>query len=137
MHTSRDWHEDVYRKVDHKRMDSDLRLLIMERDWNKCVVCEGRKTLEIHHIVPRSEGGGDNSENLITLCKKCHDEVELAEYRSAVLIRNHTPEWKHDDKIPNKKRVAKVKKVISEDGTEVEISNWQSWVYGGAKNPHI
>lgn len=30
--------------------------------------------LEVHHILPVSEGGGDEQQNLITLCKKCHRE---------------------------------------------------------------
>ena len=30
--------------------------------------------LEVHHIVPVSCGGGDEPENLITLCKTCHAE---------------------------------------------------------------
>ena len=30
--------------------------------------------LEVHHIVPVSCGGGDEPENLITLCKRCHAE---------------------------------------------------------------
>ena len=28
--------------------------------------------LEVHHILPVSTGGGDEQENLITLCKECH-----------------------------------------------------------------
>lgn len=28
--------------------------------------------LEIHHVIPVSEGGGDEPENLITLCHECH-----------------------------------------------------------------
>lgn len=27
---------------------------------------------EVHHIVPVSEGGGDEQTNLVTLCKECH-----------------------------------------------------------------
>lgn len=30
--------------------------------------------LEVHHIVPVAEGGGDEQQNLATLCKKCHKE---------------------------------------------------------------
>jgi 5-methylcytosine-specific restriction endonuclease McrA len=29
--------------------------------------------LEVHHILPRSEGGADEDSNLITLCCACHD----------------------------------------------------------------
>ena len=34
--------------------------------------------LEVHHIIPVSEGGGDEPENLVTLCKKCHAERHRA-----------------------------------------------------------
>lgn len=30
--------------------------------------------LEVHHIIPLSKGGGNEPENLITLCKRCHKE---------------------------------------------------------------
>ena len=30
--------------------------------------------LEVHHIVPVAEGGGDEQQNLSTLCKRCHKE---------------------------------------------------------------
>ncbi len=31
--------------------------------------------MEIHHIVPRNQGGGDDVDNLIPLCFDCHQEV--------------------------------------------------------------
>ena len=31
--------------------------------------------LNVHHVVPVSEGGGDEPENLVTLCVKCHKAV--------------------------------------------------------------
>jgi hypothetical protein len=33
----------------------------------------------VHHILPRSEGGGDHHENLMVLCGHCHDWVECAD----------------------------------------------------------
>lgn len=30
--------------------------------------------LEVHHILPVSQGGGDEPDNLVTLCKKCHQK---------------------------------------------------------------
>lgn len=32
-------------------------------------------TLTVHHIVERAEGGTDILENLMTLCRECHDKV--------------------------------------------------------------
>lgn len=31
--------------------------------------------LNVHHILPVSQGGGDEPENLITLCKNCHKKL--------------------------------------------------------------
>ena len=42
-----------------------------------CCICHkpaGNK-MEIHHIVPKSEGGEDSEENGIPLCLDCHAEV--------------------------------------------------------------
>ena len=33
------------------------------------------KCLEVHHIVFRSENGSNEEDNLITLCKTCHDAL--------------------------------------------------------------
>ena len=30
--------------------------------------------LEVHHITPVCVGGGDEPENLVTLCKECHQQ---------------------------------------------------------------
>jgi len=44
-----------------------------------CEECEkqGRLTpaKEIHHILPLSKGGGNNQENLMSLCKSCHSSI--------------------------------------------------------------
>lgn len=35
-------------------------------------ICTSRRELHAHHIVPRSQGGGDEETNLITLCVAHH-----------------------------------------------------------------
>jgi len=35
-----------------------------------------RSGLEIHHIIPRRKGGHDGDENLMVLCRLCHDKPE-------------------------------------------------------------
>ena len=35
-------------------------------------VKDNKKFLDIHHIIPSSHGGSDNSHNLISLCPNCH-----------------------------------------------------------------
>lgn len=55
---------------------SSRRSAVLHRDNYTCQCC-GKKNcrLEVHHIVFRSNGGTDDEENLITLCKECHDGV--------------------------------------------------------------
>ena len=55
---------------------SSRRRAILHRDNYTCQCC-GKKNcrLEVHHIKFRSNGGTDDEENLITLCKECHDGV--------------------------------------------------------------
>lgn len=52
-----------------------LRWQVLERDNFTCQYC-GQKApdahLEVDHIVPRSEGGEDVEENLITACFACN-----------------------------------------------------------------
>lgn len=70
-----------------------IRRQILKRDGYRCSVfgcsVKGSANLSVHHIIPRPEGG-NNPENLITLCHHHHDEIELAHVLTAELIRNWT-----------------------------------------------
>jgi len=48
---------------------------VLERDGWRCRVpgCSRRAMLELHHAWHRSQGGGDGSGNLVTLCRSHHD----------------------------------------------------------------
>lgn len=51
---------------------------VLSRDKYICQNCKGKskeKRLEVHHVIYRSNGGSDNADNLVTLCKVCHDKV--------------------------------------------------------------
>lgn len=49
-----------------------IRLQVRRRDGNRCVHCGAGSPLEVHHVVPLAEGGGNEPENLVTLCRRCH-----------------------------------------------------------------
>lgn len=40
-----------------------------------CSATEPFEPLELHHLVPRSAGGDDVADNLVALCRQCHDCV--------------------------------------------------------------
>jgi len=54
-----------------------------------CPICGRIKANSPHHIIPKSEGGGSNKENITYLCKKCHDEVEEDPRKWARFLRHY------------------------------------------------
>ena len=57
---------------------SKIRRIILERDDYRCQISgktNGR--LDVHHIIPRRDGGQDSTDNLITVCNGvCHKKLE-------------------------------------------------------------
>lgn len=45
---------------------------VMKRDNNTCQYCGRKKNLTIDHVLPRSRGGKDTWENLVTACDNCN-----------------------------------------------------------------
>ena len=52
----------------------DVKAGVNAMQQNTCLMC-GREIEVYHHIVPRYKGGSDTLENLVGLCRKCHDRV--------------------------------------------------------------
>jgi hypothetical protein len=56
----------------------NTKAFIRHRDGYKCQNkgCEkGDKRLHVHHIIWRSNNGGDEPENLVTVCVTCHNKI--------------------------------------------------------------
>lgn len=55
---------------------------VLDRDKHICRLCFRAEdlggyghSLEVHHIIPKKQGGLDNIDNLITLCFHCHRRI--------------------------------------------------------------
>ena len=49
---------------------------ILKRANQGCMICGwNNATCDIHHIIPKKQGGNNDNENLIVLCPNCHREV--------------------------------------------------------------
>ena len=46
------------------------------------------RVLEVHHVVPRANGGTNDLSNLLTLCPDCHEDVHA--YRADRIPREET-----------------------------------------------
>lgn len=64
----RNFQDPLYKKV---------RAIVLKRDGYKCKKCESNKRLQVHHIKTWADHPtlryAEN--NLITLCKKCHQKL--------------------------------------------------------------
>ncbi|NHC33969.1 HNH endonuclease [Scytonema millei] len=58
-----------------------IRQEVLRRDNRICQVCGKEHSGQVHHILPRSQGGTNDLANLITLCGKCH------------MVISPVPEW--------------------------------------------
>lgn len=59
------------------RLDENIRKAVILRDNGKCMECgKINCRLEVHHIKPRRWNGANALDNLITLCKSCHQKTE-------------------------------------------------------------
>lgn len=64
-----------------------LRQAIIHRDGNRCAIdgCDSRNRLQVHHIIPWSQGGPTDPENLLTVCWYHHQVAihrhDLTPYR--------------------------------------------------------
>lgn len=56
----------------YANISTATRRRVYRRDGYRCALCDSTRFLQIHHHVPRGEGGGNSPHNLITLCSDCH-----------------------------------------------------------------
>jgi predicted restriction endonuclease len=129
---SAEWQKRVYRKVAKMTREEQeawrkIRASVLLRDKFSCQRClkksNNGKGLSVHHIKPRDHGGIDDLSNLITLCEKCHDVVEIRGYRTHAEIC-----MMDDDPIEERQELP------AHDYEESFIRpSWHKYVYGGQK----
>jgi 5-methylcytosine-specific restriction endonuclease McrA len=57
-------------------------------DFVKCEVCSF-EAVDLHHIIYRSQGGSDGVENIIALCRDCHNAAHDCEITKEYLFDIH------------------------------------------------
>lgn len=73
---------------------------ILKRMNVGCSICGwNESTCDIHHIIPKKEGGSDNFDNLIVVCPNCHRLCHTTnkytyEYLQQYNFLNLYPNWK-------------------------------------------
>ena len=63
---------------------------LLAQTGRRCCICKRLHGVQLHHIIPREDGGSDDIDNAIPLCPNCHDEVH-AGHASGRVTRRYTP----------------------------------------------
>lgn len=53
----------------------DVRQKVFEKYGHKCVRCGSIEQIEVHHKIPLKDGGTNDIDNLIPICRSCHQNV--------------------------------------------------------------
>lgn len=68
-------------------VNSELREVIKNRDTFTCRLCFEKLdsyNLQVHHIIPVSNGGDDELNNLVLLCCECHTDLHKQGWENSV-----------------------------------------------------
>lgn len=106
----------------HKRTKSCAiskmtKLIVYTRDNQRCIFC-GRKGLPEAHVVPRSHGGLGVPQNIVTVCRKCHDLMDNSTQRQQLIeiakayLKDYYPDISQSDVIYQKWDKDKAKRLI-------------------------
>lgn len=88
------------RQAKAKAISSTVKMLVYNRDKGRCVYCHRPGNPEAH-FVSRIKGGLGVPENILTLCRPCHDRFDngtrearegMREYFRDYLMSKY-PEW--------------------------------------------
>lgn len=72
--------------------------IVYKRDEGCCIFC-GAPGLPEAHVVPRSHGGLGCEENIVTVCRTCHDKLDNSVERQQMLqeaaehLMRFYPDW--------------------------------------------
>jgi len=65
---------------DSRRIPSEVKKVVWERDQGQCVICKSKRHLHYDHDIPVSKGGDNSVKNIRILCRDCNlrksDKIE-------------------------------------------------------------
>lgn len=91
--------------------------IVYKRDGGCCIFC-GHPGLPEAHVVPRSHGGLGCEENIVTVCRTCHDKLDNSVERQQMLqeaaehLKRFYSDWNEKDLIYDKWQKDKAKEQI-------------------------
>lgn len=98
-------------------ISKETRREVYARDYYRCALCDTPRGLQIHHVIPRSRGGSNDPENLITLCMWCHNAIHGTRWPNM-------PDWMDKEEL---------KQAAVEYLADYYAGSWYPWVRGQSR----
>ena len=116
-----------------------LKVRVHKRAHGCCCICEQKSiSLEVHHIVPKAEGGPDTEDNAAPLCPNCHSDYG-ANLEKRMRIREIRDYWyeKCEAKFAEKTQLKEISDTLQnlpskEDLERIAVRN-ESYVLGASE----
>lgn len=99
----------MHRRTKACAIPKDVKQRVYERDKGRCIFC-GAPGLSEAHVISRAHGGMGIEQNIVTVCRNCHERMDNGIMRSAYqraaveYLQNIYPEWRKEDVIFDKYR---------------------------------
>ena len=93
----------MHRRTKALAISKEVKDRVWERDNHCCVWCGNWNALPEAHFIPRSLGGLGIEENILTLCRKCHNEYDRTGKRETMqhyfrqYLKSMYPDWKEEE----------------------------------------
>ena len=88
----------MHRQTRKTAIRPEVKRAVYERDGGRCILC-GKRGLPNAHFIGRAHGGLGIEENIITLCRECHDRYDNSADRKVIreilreYLKSKYPEW--------------------------------------------
>lgn len=72
---------------------------VWERDGHRCILCGNPQAMPNAHFIARSQGGLGIEQNIVTLCRQCHNDYDNSPLRPLLreeiraYLQGQYPDW--------------------------------------------
>lgn len=99
--------EEMHKRTKLCSITPKVRQAVERRDNGLCIFCKRPGRGEAH-FISRAQGGLGVEENILTVCRECHNAMDNSTRREIMLkiaeayLREHYPFWNKEDLIYKK-----------------------------------
>ena len=88
----------MHRRTKALAIPPKVKAQVWDRDLHRCVLCGSLYAFPDAHYISRAQGGLGIPENVVTLCRPCHDRYDNSPDRAELraVLAEHLKTWYPD-----------------------------------------